>query len=560
MREWRGQSGVASGGAARKAKSAVCACALLLIASAAVAAVPGATAKKYAAVVLDSDTGVVLYESNADFTRYPASLTKMMTLYLAFDALKSGKIKLTTLLPVSEHAASRDPSRLGLTPGSKLALDDAIQAMTTKSANDAACVVAEALANGSEARFAEMMTAKAQALGMKHTSFRNASGLPEGGHLSSAMDIAILARALVRDFPEHYHFFSVSHFDWGGKSYPSQNRFLRTYPGADGLKTGYIDSSGHNLAASAVRGGKRLIAVVLGGDTQRWTREYASQLLDIAYGEIDPKLLVVASVPATPAATAAAPVAAAKTAPVAAAAGATVAAARTVSAAVVAATTVPAAVASAPAAPATLPPAPMATAPATTASATKAPTSTATASAATATATAAGRTPGAAASATTTAKAAATAPPANNSTAAASTSATTATAIATNNIQASVPSPAHSSSTDALLASAQPSADQRQQPDSGKSEASLRAHAWSVQVGLYNNREDARKRGQEARDYVPNYLGKAPLMLAGYGSNVSPRFGGLTETDARQTCTQLQRKKLPCVVVPPGRALVIATN
>ncbi|MBI5503556.1 MAG: D-alanyl-D-alanine carboxypeptidase [Deltaproteobacteria bacterium] len=471
------------------------------------AAVPGAKANKYAAVVVDSDSGVVLYERNADFSRYPASLTKMMTLYLTFDALKAGRIKLTDKLAVSEHAASRDPSRLGLRPGSTLQLEDAIEAMTTKSANDAASVVAEAVAKGSESRFAEMMTAKAHDLGMKRSTFRNASGLPEGGHVSSALDMAILARALVHDFPEYYHFFSVSHFDFGGKRYPSQNRFLRTYPGADGLKTGYIDSSGHNLAASASRGGKRLITVVLGGDTARWTREYASQLLDTAYAGIDPKLVVVAS--AQKATTGA------------------VAAAATVSAA------------------------------------TAGPIATATASAAGAVGVAV------AATATAAVTSAATAPPATAPSATApavamATTAQPATTAAAN--PEPIPSPSRSTATETLLAAAQPSkpaSEAAKKPDAAATkadEAALRARAWSVQVGLYRDRAVAERRGKEARERVPGPLGKAPLMMAGYGSDVSPRFGGLTEADARQACTQLQRASLPCVVVPPGRALIIATN
>lgn len=477
-----------------RAKVGVFVFATLLVAGAARAAVapapasvPGAKPDKYAAVVVDSDSGVVLYERNADFARYPASLTKMMTLYLTFDALKAGRIKLTDKLPVSAHAASRDPSRLGLNGGTTLALEDAIRAMTTKSANDAACVVAEAVGKGSETRFAEMMTAKARELGMKRSTFRNASGLPESGHVSSALDMAILARALVRDFPEQYHFFSVSHLDFRGKRYGSQNRFLRTYPGADGLKTGYIDSSGHNLAASALRGGKRLITVVLGGDTARWTREYASQLLDTAYAGIDPQLIVIANAPSgTTAATSGA-----------------AAAAATVSAS------------------------------------TAGPIATATASAAT----------GAATKPAVAAVADATSPAAPVASAAGE----------------QIPSPSRSTATETLLAAAQPPRAandyaKKAAAPSKSDEAAMRARAWSVQVGLYRDRAVAEKRGKEARERVPGPLGKAPMMMAGYGSDISPRFGGLTESDARQACTQLQRASLPCVVVPPGRALIIATN
>jgi|GEM_PF-441711 len=567
-----------------RAKTAVCGLVLLLVARAAGAAVPGgavlgtvdpgAKAEKYAAVVLDSDTGVVLYERNADFPRYPASLTKMMTLYLTFDALKAGRIKLTDRLPVSEHAASRDPSRLGLSPGSTLMLEDAIQAMTTKSANDAACVVGEALAKGSEARFAEMMTAKAHDLGMKHSTFRNASGLPESGHVSSALDLAVLARALVRDFPEQYHFFSVPSFDFAGKRWPNQNRFLRTYPGADGLKTGYIDSSGHNLAASAVRGGKRLISVVLGGNTMRWTRDYASQLLDLAYAGIGPEFVMLASASSAPAQ----------------AAGAVADAATAPGAAVAAPVAAPAALAPTAAAKTT-------TAPAAATSAAAPPIPSASRSAATETLLAKDKTPqpqhdattptGAATAQTPQAPSAKDKTPQPQHDAAKPTGAATAQTPQASlaKVKTPQPQPQHDAAkpTDAATAqtpqapsdaatptnaatpnTSQPSNNTARQANAAtpqtREAAAVPATTWSVQIGLYRDRALAEKRGMEARERVPGSLGKAPMMLAGYGSNVSPRFDGLSESDARQACAQLQRASLPCVVVPPGRALIIATN
>src|SRR3990167_8967199 len=167
--------------------------------------------------------------------------------------------------------------------------------MTTKSANDAASVVAEALGKGSEARFAEMMTAKAKTLGLKQTKFLNASGLPGQGHMSSARDLATLCLALVRDYPDYYRYFSTSAFEFKGERYPNQNRFLRSYFGADGIKTGFVNASGHNLAASAIRRDKRLVAIVMGGDTQLWTREHATRLMDVAYAKIDPNLAFMAS-------------------------------------------------------------------------------------------------------------------------------------------------------------------------------------------------------------------------------------------------------------------------
>ncbi|MDP9196903.1 MAG: D-alanyl-D-alanine carboxypeptidase, partial [Pseudomonadota bacterium] len=231
-----------------------------------------AQAGKYSAILMDAATGRILHSEAADQKRYPASLTKMMTLYLAFDALKAGKLKPGQKLKISSRAASQAPSKLGLVPGKTISVENAILALTTKSANDAAVVLAEAIA-GSEKAFAERMTRKARQLGMTATVFQNASGLPNFRQVTTARDIATLSRALIRSHSRYYHYFSRTSFSWNGRTHTNHNRLLGHYPGADGLKTGYIDASGFNLAASAIRGKKRLICVVFGGPSGSWRDE-----------------------------------------------------------------------------------------------------------------------------------------------------------------------------------------------------------------------------------------------------------------------------------------------
>ncbi len=223
----------------------------------------GVVADRYSAIVLDAGSGRVLSELAADAPRYPASLTKMMTLFMLFEALRDHRVALDELVPVSAHAAAMEPSKLGLVPGTRITVEQAILGLVTKSANDAAAAVGEML-GGDETRFAQMMTLRARALGMSHTSFRNASGLPDPEQVTTARDIATLARHLIRDFPEQYSYFSVPSFQFRGRTIFNHDRMLQLYPGADGLKTGYITASGHNLATSAVRGDVRLIGVVLG--------------------------------------------------------------------------------------------------------------------------------------------------------------------------------------------------------------------------------------------------------------------------------------------------------
>ena len=234
---------------------------------------------RYAAIVVDVETGVVLHEENANTRNFPASLTKMMTLYLAFEAIERGKLTLGQKLKVSRRAAGQAPSKLGLAPGSSITVKDAIDGLIVRSANDVATVVAEAI-GGTEVKFAQLMTKRARDLGMSRTTFRNASGLPNRGQLSTARDMMILARALQRDFPAHYARFSNARFSYGGRTYRNHNKLLVSYDGADGIKTGYTRASGYNLAASARRDGRRLIGVVFGGKSSKWRNRHMANLLD----------------------------------------------------------------------------------------------------------------------------------------------------------------------------------------------------------------------------------------------------------------------------------------
>ena len=240
---------------------------------------PGSAAARYASIVVDAGTGEVLHQVNADTPNYPASLTKMMTLYMAFQALESGKLKMDQKLPVSRRAAGISPAKLGLRRGQTIRVKDAILALVTKSANDAAVVLAEAL-GGTEIKFAQKMTSTARALGMRRTSFRNASGLPNRRQLSTARDMAKLAQALVDKYPQYYKYFSTEKFTYNRRTYINHNNLLGHYQGTDGIKTGYTRASGFNLVASAVRDGRRLIAVVFGGKTARSRDRHITSLLD----------------------------------------------------------------------------------------------------------------------------------------------------------------------------------------------------------------------------------------------------------------------------------------
>ena len=237
-----------------------------------------ATEPKYAAIVIDANSGEVLYDKRADSPRYPASITKVMTVYLAFEALSEGRMKSTDRVVISPRAAAQAPTKLGLPPGDSLSVDEAIRILTVRSANDVAVAMAEKLA-GSEARFAALMTLRGQELGMRNTRFVNASGLPDSRQISTARDLAILSRATMRDFPQYYSYFSLRSVSFRGRTIRGHNRLLDSMNGFDGLKTGYTNASGYNLAGSAVRDGRRLIAVVLGGSSTAWRDNNMEDLL-----------------------------------------------------------------------------------------------------------------------------------------------------------------------------------------------------------------------------------------------------------------------------------------
>jgi D-alanyl-D-alanine carboxypeptidase (penicillin-binding protein 5/6) len=251
---------------------------------------PGAQARaqglynqpKYAAIVVDAGTGEVLYARRADQPRYPASITKIMTLYLVFEALATGRLSLTDQVVLSRHAASQAPSKSGLRAGQSLSVDEAIRVTALKSANDLAVALGEKVA-GSEARFAALMTLRAQELGMTNTRFVNANGLPDNRQITTARDIAILSRAVMRDYPQYYSYFSQKTYQFRGQRLNNHNHLLKSMPGVDGIKTGYTNAAGFNLAASAVRDGKRLIAVVLGGQSTASRDDNVEDLLNAGF-------------------------------------------------------------------------------------------------------------------------------------------------------------------------------------------------------------------------------------------------------------------------------------
>lgn len=240
-------------------------------------------AAPYAALVMDARDGRVLYEKNADARLHPASLTKMMTLYIAFDAIERGEIDVDRKITISANAASEPPSRLGLRRGQKVSLRHLIRAAALRSANDAATAIGEAI-SGSEAAFAERMTRTARALGMNSTTFRNAHGLTASGHLSTARDMTVLGRRLIHDFPEYYTLFSRREESAGVARVANTNRrFLAAYRGADGIKTGFTNAAGYNLTASAKRGDKRIVATVFGGTSTPMRNAKMAELLDIGF-------------------------------------------------------------------------------------------------------------------------------------------------------------------------------------------------------------------------------------------------------------------------------------
>jgi D-alanyl-D-alanine carboxypeptidase len=254
--------------------------------------------EKDAALVVDGATGKVIYARNETAERHPASLTKMMTLYLLFDALKAGKVTMQTPLPVSYHASIQKPTKLNLRPGETIAVDTAIRAIVIRSANDVAVVIAEAL-GGTESHFAELMTAKARQLGMKETNYHNASGLPDPLQISTASDLAILGRHLAYDYPQYFPYFGLAGFNYKGAWYPTHDNLIGRYDGADGIKTGYTGASGFNLVSSVTRGTTHIVAVVMGGRTAMRRDLEMVRLLDQTFAQVsaNPNLVARASVP-----------------------------------------------------------------------------------------------------------------------------------------------------------------------------------------------------------------------------------------------------------------------
>ena len=240
---------------------------------------------KKAAIVIDFDTKEVLFEVNANTKNYPASLTKIMTLYILFDRLEKNQISNQTKFKVSRIAASRSPSKLYLEEGSTIKVEDAIMALIIKSANDVATVVAENI-SGTEREFAKLMTSYARDLGMTSTTFKNASGLPNRAQLTTARDIAILSHALISNFPNKYKLFNTQKFTYNGKTYKTHNKLMLSYEGADGIKTGYIRASGFQLAFSAVRNDKRLIGVIFGGDSGKQRDRSLKIIMDKEFAEL----------------------------------------------------------------------------------------------------------------------------------------------------------------------------------------------------------------------------------------------------------------------------------
>lgn len=252
--------------------------------------------EKYSAFVMDADTGLILHRENANKRLHPASLTKMMTLAMLFDALDNRKIKMHHRIRMSENAASMVPSKLGIPAGSTIKVKDAIYALSVKSANDVAVAVAEKL-GGTEQNFAKMMTKKARTYGMMNTRFMNASGLHDPKQVSSSRDMAKLARVMIIKHKKYYPYFSKTKFVYRGKTYKGHNKLMETYEGMDGLKTGYIRASGFNLASSAVRNNRRIIGVVFGGKTGKSRNAQMEILLDDAFAKLNSLQIAKNNVP-----------------------------------------------------------------------------------------------------------------------------------------------------------------------------------------------------------------------------------------------------------------------
>ena len=281
----------------RNLLSIACFCAIIIASMAAIQ--PVSASSRYAAIVIEERTGRVLFSRNADKKLYPASLTKIMTLYMVFEELEAGRLTLDTRLPISKVAASRSPSKLYLPVGSSISVENAILALVTKSANDVATAVGEKLA-GTERAFAGKMTRKAKALGMVNTTFKNASGLPNRKQHSTARDMARLGVAIRRDFPQYYHYFSRTKFSYNGRKYGNHNKLLRGFEGTDGIKTGYTGASGFNLVAATERNGVRLIGVVFGGRSGASRDAHMMKILATQFRRVKPFAVRQIAAPAPP--------------------------------------------------------------------------------------------------------------------------------------------------------------------------------------------------------------------------------------------------------------------
>lgn len=239
-----------------------------------------------AVIVADIDSGRVLYQENANQLNYPASLTKIMTLYLTFDALEHNRLHLDDYLIVSQYAANAQPVKLGLSAGSKITVEDAIKAVAVHSANDVARVLAENLQGGKEGNFASLMTQVANEIGLQNTNFENSSGLPNDDHMSTARDIALLSMAVYKHFPQYWKYFGIKTWNYNGKTYTNGNRLLASYPGCDGMKTGFTNKSLYSLVATAKRDGHHLIAVVLGAKNKDVRANVATKMLNVGFNKI----------------------------------------------------------------------------------------------------------------------------------------------------------------------------------------------------------------------------------------------------------------------------------
>ena len=244
---------------------------------------------KKAAIIVDFETQETLFEINADTLNFPASLTKIMTLYVVFDYLKKDKISWDTKMTVSKIAASRSCSCLAIVEGDKISVEDAVMALIIKSANNVATVVSEHI-SGSERNFAKLMTSYARDIGMSKTTFKNASGLPNRAQMTTARDISVLSNKLIKNFPNEYKLFKTEKFVWKGKTYKTHNRLMQSYKGADGIKTGYIGASGFQLAFSAIRNDKRLIGIYFGGDTGKQRDQRLSFLMNKSFNELNTEI------------------------------------------------------------------------------------------------------------------------------------------------------------------------------------------------------------------------------------------------------------------------------